>query len=231
MHEIDLRGTLCLVTDRTSGRPEDYIATIEAAIEGGATMVQLREKLPGGAAAVPDRRFFEEGLVLRELCRRRGVLFVVDDRLDLAMALDADGLHVGQDDLPVAVARRLWPEGRLFGVSAPTLEHALRAREEGADYVGTGAVYATATKPEATLSGMAELARMARDCGLPVIAIGGIGPDETGPVMAAGCAGIAVVSAVWKSPDPRKAAAELRRLVDENLRPAPDRPDPRGGPR
>jgi len=231
MHRIDLRGTLCLVPARTFGRPEDYLATIEAAIDGGATMVQLREKLPGGAAAVPDRKFYEDGLALRDLCSKRGVLFVVDDRLDLAMALEADGIHVGQDDLPVAVARRLWPEGRLFGVSAPTLDHALRAREEGADYVGTGAVFATATKPEAALSGMAELERMARDCGLPVIAIGGIGPGQAGPVMAAGCAGIAVVSAIWKSPDPRKAAAELKRLVDENLLDDPGRSGLREGPR
>jgi len=227
MHRIDLRGTLCLVTDRTWGRPEDYLATIEAAIDGGVTMIQLREKLPGGAAAVTDRRFYEEGLVLRDLCRRRGILFVVDDRLDLAMALDADGLHVGQDDIPVAVARRLWPDGRLFGVSAPTLEDALRARDEEADYVGTGAVFATSTKPEAVESGTAELERMARGCGLPVIAIGGIGPAQAGPVMAAGCAGIAVVSAVWKSPDPRKAAAELKGIVDENLRVVPGLPGPR----
>lgn len=232
MRDGGLRGTLCMVTDRTWGRPEDYFATIEAAIDGGATMVQLREKLPGGAAAVPDRRFYEEGLVLRDLCRRRGVLFVVDDRLDLAMALDADGLHVGQTDLPVAVARRLWPApGKIFGVSAVTFEDALRAREDGADYLGTGAAFATATKPEAEASGPEEIERMAKASGLPVIAIGGIGPAQVPPVMAAGCAGIAVVSAVWKSPDPRAAAAELKRLVDANLRVFPAGPAGKGGPR
>ena len=218
MPRPDLRGTLCLATDRTYGKPENYLAVIEAAIDGGVTMVQLREKLPGGAASVSDRRFYEEGLILRELCRRREVLFLVDDRLDLAMALDADGLHVGQTDLPVAVARRLWPAGRIFGVSAVTYEDALRAREEGADYVGTGAAFATATKPEAAPSEAAEIERMAKSSGLPVIAIGGIGPAQVGPIMAAGCAGVAVVSAVWKSPDPKAAAAELKRLVLAGLK-------------
>lgn len=196
---------LCLVTDRSFVPDDCFLDLVDAAISGGATMVQLRDKAPGRSS----RAVYEDGLRLRALCAARGVAFVVNDRPDLALALDADGLHLGRDDLPLSAARRIWPAGGFVGVSASTAAEAAEAERDGADYVGFGAVFASGTKPEAGESGLAELERAVRAVAVPVVAIGGIGPANAASVLATGCAGLAVVSAVWAAPDPRAAAAAL----------------------
>lgn len=205
----DLRGTLCLVTDRSFAPPERFLEIVDLAIDGGVNMVQLRDK-EGDRST---RRIYEDGLRLRALCAARRVPLIVNDRLDLAMALGADGVHLGRSDLPVPVARRLWPGGGIFGASAAALAEAREAVLGGADYVGFGAVYSTATKPEAGEYGLDALELVSRSLPVPVIAIGGIGIDRAAEVMERGCAGIAVVSAVWGSPDPRAAAAALAAAV------------------
>jgi thiamine-phosphate pyrophosphorylase len=203
-----LQGCLCLVTDRSFVPPERFLDTVAQAIEGGASMVQLRDK--GGRS---DRVVYEEGLTLRALCRVRGIPFVVNDRLDLAMALEADGAHLGQGDLPASLARRIWKKDALIGVSASSVEQALRGQGEGADYIGAGAVFATTTKGDARYTGLDGLADIVAALSLPVIAIGGIGPENAERVSATGCAGLAVVQAIWKAEDPRAAAAGLARAI------------------
>lgn len=207
--DMTLSGTLCLVTDRSFTPAERFLEVVDQSISGGATMVQLRDKEPSRSS----REIYEDGLHLRAFCAERKVLFIVNDRLDLAMALDADGVHLGQSDLPVAVARRLWPSGALFGVSAANLSEAAAAAADGADYIGFGAVYSTVTKPEAGESGLEELSRVVRGVTLPVLAIGGIGITEASEVMKRKCAGIAVISAIWKHPDPKAATAALAASV------------------
>lgn len=206
--ESGLAGCLCLVTDPSFIPRERFLDTVALAIEGGAGMVQLRDK-----AGRSDRDVYRDGLALRDLCRGRGVPLVVNDRLDLAMALDADGVHLGRGDLPASVARRLWKPGALYGASASSVEEALAGIAEGADYLGAGAVFATATKGDARTAGLEALAAIVAASRLPVLAIGGIGTDNADRVMASGCAGLAVVSAVWGASDPRAAATALARAA------------------
>ncbi len=206
--EVD--WSLYVVTDRAlaGGRRLDEV--VRAAIAGGATVIQLREK------EAPAGEVFRLGLALRAITRNAGVPFIVNDRLDLALALEADGAHVGQDDLPAREARRLLGPGRILGVSVETVEQAVRAVEEGADYLGAGSVFSTATKPDAgDPIGLEGLARICRAVRVPVVAIGGINPGNAGEVIASGAAGVAVVSAVMAAPDVEATTRALRRAIDE----------------
>jgi thiamine-phosphate pyrophosphorylase len=203
---VDLR--LYVITDRVlSGRSHE--AQAEAAIAGGATAIQLRDK------TAPARVLVEVGERLAALCRARGVVFIVNDRADVAMACGADGVHVGEDDLPVAAARRLLGPGKIVGASAGTVEAARRAEAEGADYLGVGAVFSTGTKADAgDAIGLEALARIVRAVRIPVVGIGGITVENAAAVIRAGAAGVAVVSAVVAQPDIAAAARALRAQVD-----------------
>ena len=205
----DLRQRLALyvITDRSlaGGRPEEEV--VRQAIAGGATAIQLRGKDFSGG------ELYAAGLRLREITRRAGVLFFVNDRVDVAVAVGADGVHVGQEDLPVPATRRILGRGRLLGVSASTLEEARRAEEDGADYIGFGAVYPTQTKADVCHSGLEELRRVAAEVRVPVVAIGGIKAANAPEVLAAGAHGLAVVSAVVAAPDVRAAAAEFAAIL------------------
>jgi len=177
---------------------------VRAACAGGAGVVQLRRKGEDGLAT----------LRLAERCRAvtaaAGVLLVVNDRLDVAMACDADGVHLGQDDLPVAAARALWP-GRLVGRSTHSLAQALAAQDEGADYIGVGPVYATPTKPGRAAVGLSLLGEVAAQVGeMPWFAIGGVDDDTLDGVLRAGALRVAVVRAVCDAPD---VAAAARRIA------------------
>jgi len=199
---------LYVITD-SGHQPERVLRTVLGACDGGADAVQLRRK----------RGDDLETLLLAQRCReitsRAGVLFVVDDRLDIAMAVDADGVHLGQDDLPVAVVRRLWP-GRIVGRSTHSLEQARAARAEGADYIGVGPVFATPTKPGRPPVGTELVAAVAAArLGVPWVAIGGIDLSTADSVLGAGAPALAVVRAVTGAADPAAAAAQLRRLVTE----------------
>jgi thiamine-phosphate pyrophosphorylase len=201
--------SLYLVTDSSLSRGRASLDVVAAAIRGGATMVQYREK---GATT---RALIEEARALLELCRSKGVPFIVNDRADVAIAVDADGLHVGQEDMPAAVARRLLGKDKILGVSAENLEEARRAAADGADYVGASPVFATPTKPDATLPmGIEGLRSLAGGIGIPVVAIGGINAGNAASVIAAGAAGIAVVSAIVSADDVAAAARSLRDIVD-----------------
>ncbi|QBD83508.1 thiamine phosphate synthase [Ktedonosporobacter rubrisoli] len=180
------------------------LTVAEAAIEGGATVIQLRDKVAS------TRKLVEEGLVLRELTRRRGVLLIVNDRIDVALAVDADGAHVGQDDMPAHLARRLLGPERILGVSAGNLEEARAAVEAGADYLGIGPIYPTRGKLDAGVPvGTQFVLGLKLRYATPLVAIGGITAENAGEVIQAGAAGIAVITAVVNAEDIAAAARKL----------------------
>src|SRR6185503_8094339 len=199
---------LYIILDRTAtgGRALDDI--LLAALQGGAEMVQLREKTwPSGTVLPVAQR-------LLSLCRAAGVPFIINDRVDLAVAVDADGVHLGQDDLPPAAARAMLRPGKILGISTHSEAQATAAQAAGADYVAVGSMFPTVSKPEFQLVGVA-LARKVRPLvRVPLIGIGGITPDNVGEVIAAGCDGVAVISAVCAAPDPKAAAARFVSAID-----------------
>lgn len=201
--------SLYVITDAKLSHGRSHLEVIRAAIAGGATVVQYREK------TAPTRQMIEEARALRELTRQAGIPFIVNDRVDIALAVEADGIHVGQDDMPAPLARKLMGPGKIVGVSVDDLEQALQAERDGADYVGAGPIFATATKPDAAPPiGLEGLAEICRGVSIPVIAIGGINAENAGAVIAAGAAGVAVVSAVVAAPDVEAAARRLREAID-----------------
>lgn len=193
-----------LVTDRALCGDRDLVSLVEAAVDGGATCVQLREK------TAETRAFVEVCRALVARLRPRGVPVLVNDRLDVALAAEADGLHVGQSDLSVEDARRLLPPGALLGLSVETLAQAEAARDLPVDYLGVSPLFATPTKtntaPPFGLAGLAQVRARSRH---PLVAIGGLNAQNAAAARAAGADGIAVVSAILAAADPRAAAAQL----------------------
>lgn len=201
--------SLYLVTDERLSRGRSQAEIVEAAVRGGVTMVQYRNK------SATTRRMVEEAGELAALCRALGVCFIVNDRLDVALAVGADGLHVGQDDMPAALARSLLGPGRILGVSAGSLEEARRAALDGADYVGASPVFSTPTKSDAPPPvGLAGLEELARGIAVPVVAIGGINAANASLALRAGASGLAVVSAIVAADDVEAAARALRDTID-----------------
>ena len=197
--------TLYLVTDASLSRNRTHTQVVEAAIRGGVTAVQYREK------SANTRQMIDEARTLRQLCRAAGVPFIVNDRIDVALAVDADGVHVGQDDMPVAIARRLIGKGRILGVSAGNVDEARKAEEEGADYIGASPIFATATKPDAPPAmGVEGLRRITKAVSVPVVAIGGMNAENASSIIAAGASGIAVVSAIVGAEDVEAATRSIR---------------------
>ncbi|HET9050053.1 MAG TPA: thiamine phosphate synthase [Candidatus Dormibacteraeota bacterium] len=192
---------LYVVTD-ASAPPGRVLDAVEGALAGGAGAVQLRRK---GDAGLEHLRLAER---CRELCGRSGALFLVNDRLDIAMAVDADGVHVGQGDLPVEAIRRLWP-GRIVGRSTHAPDQALAAVASGADHLGVGPVFATPTKPGRDPVGLEYVRWAAANVPIPWVAIGGIDERTVAGVVAAGARAVAVVRAVGAAEDPAGAARRL----------------------
>ena len=200
---------LYLVTDAALSRGRPVRQIVRAALAGGVTVVQYRDK------AAATRVMIEEALALRALCRASGASFIVNDRVDVALAVDADGVHVGQDDMPAAMARRLIGPGRILGVSAGSPEEARRAEADGASYVGASPIFETPTKPDApTAMGVEGLRRLAAMVSIPVVAIGGINRANAAAMIQAGAAGVAVVSAIMAADNAREAAEAIRRAVE-----------------
>lgn len=205
MKPFDIR--LYLVTQRYDFGPDELLRRVEAAIHGGVTMVQLREKTCEG------REFYEIALALRDLTRRLGVTLWINDRTDIALAVKADGIHLGQKDLPAKVVRKIIPATMLLGITASTVELARQAELDGADCIGCGAVFPTHTKRVKEL-GTAALTDIRNAVKLPIVAIGGINADNAYLPLQCGVNGIAVVSDIMQANDPRQAAENLRRIVD-----------------
>jgi len=188
-------------TTRSNGRTHEEV--VAAAVAGGAKLIQLREK------ALPARELYPVALRLRELTRKAGALFIINDSVELALVSDADGVHLGQDDMPVEAARKLLGPDRVIGVSTHSLEQALSAEREGADYIGFGPVFPTSTKDAGEAKGLDALREIRSRTKIPIVAIGGIDKGNAGGVIAAGADAVAVISAVTMAEDIREAVEKL----------------------
>jgi thiamine-phosphate pyrophosphorylase len=201
---------LYLVTDRvlSGGRPLEKI--VRESVAGGVTVVQLREK------DARTREFLEEAFVLRKAASELGIPLIINDRVDIALACRADGIHLGQEDMHCAIARRIAGKDMIIGISVSTVEEALEAEADGADYLGVGPLFATPTKVDALpATGLGILGSIRQAVRIPLVGIGGINYTNAGDVIRAGGDGVAVVSAIMASPDPGAAARALRSVIDE----------------
>ena len=198
------RLSLIVVTDPALPAGRTLVEVVRDALRGGAPAIQLRAK----HASARETALLARALLAET--RAAGALLFVNDRVDVALAAGADGAHLGDEDLPLAAARRIVPPGFLLGMSADSVDLALRAQRDGADYLGVGPVYGTASKADAGAPiGTARIAEVAAAVRIPIVGIGGIDPRNAAPVIAAGAAGVAVISAVMHVPDPESAAREL----------------------
>ncbi|MCE5313917.1 MAG: thiamine phosphate synthase [Armatimonadota bacterium] len=197
---------LYVITDSELCPGRTHAEIARAAVEGGAALVQIRDK------HASDREFLEAALEIRQITEEAGVLFFVNDRLDVAAASGADGVNIGQSDLPVEVARGLLGDEVIIGVSVDSVDQAKKAQEDGADYVGFGPIFNTTTKPDSgPVSGLDALRKVCHEVSIPVVAIGGISIANIGSVAANGAACAAVVSAVVCAEDMVKATSDLVR--------------------
>lgn len=204
---------LYAVTDRRWLKEGETLVTrTEEAIDGGVTFVQLREK------DLDEENFEREGRELKELCRKRGVPFVINDNVELAAKLDADGVHVGQSDMEALDVRRIIGGDKILGVSAQTVEQAVTAEKHGADYLGVGAVFPTGSKDDAAEVSYDTLKAICHAVKIPVIAIGGITEDNVAELSKSGICGIAVISALYAKEDIKSAAQRLRKNTETAVR-------------
>jgi thiamine-phosphate pyrophosphorylase len=193
-----------LVTDRGLSKGRSTLEIVEAAVRGGVSVVQLREK------DLETRDFYEEGLKIRDLLRSQGILFIVNDRIDLALALDADGVHVGQSDMPVEIARKILGPDKIIGLSVEEPSHINEPSAKYADYLGVSPIFVTSTKPELESGwGLDGLQKARSMTDLPLVAIGSINSENAGGVISAGADSVAVVSAIVSADDPQQAARSL----------------------
>jgi thiamine-phosphate pyrophosphorylase len=205
---------LYVITDEKASRGRPHLQVAEAAILGGADVLQLRDK------EASSGQLYRVALQLRKLTRDAKVPFIVNDRLDIALAADADGVHVGQADLPASVVREIMGPGKILGVSVDTVEEALLAEKDGADYLGVGPVFeARGTKPDAGEPlGVDRIVRIRRHCRLPIVAIGGIDAGNARKVREAGADAAAVISAIVAADDIAHAARRLKRILEGTYR-------------
>ncbi len=211
---MDVRNTITtwkvyVITDEAHGRGRPHAALARDAIEGGADVVQLRDK------TASSLQLYKAALKIRQLTREAGVVFIMNDRLDIAMAADADGVHVGQYDMPAAVARQLLGQAKILGVSVGTLEEATEAEKDGADYLGVGPIFeARTTKSDARGPiGLGLLRDIRSACTTKVVAVGGVSHSNAAEVIRAGAHAVAVISAVVGAENVRKATRDLREIV------------------
>lgn len=202
---------LYAVTDRSWLRGKTLYSQVEKALKGGATFMQLREK------DLDEKTFLEEAVEIQKLCRKYQVPFVVNDNVEIALQMDADGVHVGQEDMEAGAVRAKLGPGKIIGVSAQTVEQAIQAEKNGADYLGVGAVFATGTKLDATDVSYDTLKAICSAVSIPVVAIGGITKDNLMELKGSGIDGIAVVSAIFAADDIEDAARQLRTRTEEML--------------
>lgn len=204
--------SLYLVTDRALMSTKTLQECVEEALRGGCTMVQLREKeLDAGP-------FYRLGKSIKTICDRYHVPLIINDRVDVALALQARGVHIGQNDLDCQTTRKLVGPNMLLGVSVTTVGEALKAEAEGADYLGVGAMFATATKEDAQLVSLEELKRIREAVSIPLVVIGGMNEQTIPLCVGMGIQGVAVVSAVVSKHDIASSSSELKQLIDSVIR-------------
>ncbi len=206
MQSID--WSVYIITDERAAGQRSLPEVVSAAIQGGATVVQLRAK------TMTTRAMVELGHALHAITRAAGIPLIVNDRIDVALAIDAEGVHVGQDDMHAALARRLIGPERILGISTATVAQAQQAERDGADYLGVGDIFGTPSKPDAGPPiGLPRLAEIVRAVHIPILAIGGITLDNAASVIEAGATGVSVISAVVGAADPAVAARQLRERI------------------
>lgn len=209
----NLKSSLLLyaVTDRHWLDGRSLYDVVAQSLEGGVTFLQLREK------DLDEEHFYEEAVRLQDMARSCGVPFVVNDNVDIALRMDADGVHVGQSDMEAGDVRALIGPDKILGVSAQTVEQALLAQERGADYLGVGAVFPTGSKDDAEEVSHETLKAICQAVSIPVVAIGGITLNNTPELSGTGICGIAVISAIYAQKDIREAAASLKKVIFDTI--------------
>ncbi|MEC0273959.1 MULTISPECIES: thiamine phosphate synthase [Peribacillus] len=204
--QIDL--SLYLVTEESIAI-EELTRIIAESVSGGVSIVQLREKNNSSLS------FYEKASALKQLLNELSIPLVINDRVDIALAVGADGIHIGQDDLPLPVVKKMVPEDMIVGVSVSTLEEALEAERNGADYIGVGSVFPTKTKQDATLMALEDLGEICRGVSIPAVAIGGITADNMSALSDSGLSGTAVVSAIMNADNPKAASESLLKIIKD----------------
>ena len=204
-------SSLYFITDSTNYKEEEFLCRVEEALKGGATLLQLREKEKS------TREYIELAQKVHEITKRYNVPLIIDDRVDVALAVDAEGVHVGASDMPVSTARKLMGENKIVGATAKTVPWAKEAYEQGADYLGVGAIYPTTTKVKTVLTSVETLRDICNAVPIPVNAIGGLNINNIDVLKGISIAGVCVVSAIMKADNPKKAAEELKTAVKGNL--------------
>jgi thiamine-phosphate pyrophosphorylase len=199
---------LYVIIDTQALNGRSHIEAAGQAIRGGATVIQLRDKL------LPKKELVPVARQLRNLCAEHNVVFIMNDYLDLALASDADGLHLGQDDLPIKIARKLLAMDKLLGCSVTTVDQAITAESDGADYIAVGSIYPTTSKETAVVVGLERLRQIRQAVSLPLVAIGGITRDNAAEVIATGASSVAVISAVLQAEDIEVAAREIAGKIE-----------------
>ena len=210
--------TLYLVTNSDGHKEADFLDIIAKACEGGVTMVQLREKERSG------HNYYELALKVKKVTDRYNVPLIIDDRIDIALVADAAGVHLGQEDLPVASARKIMGAGKIIGATTKTVEAALAAQKAGANYLGVGAIYPTTTKVKTVLTSVDTLKDIVQNVNIPVVAIGGLNAENLNVLYGSGFAGVAVVTAIMNSKNPKETAGFLRQMI-QSLGALPQTPD------
>jgi len=199
---------LYIITDQRISHGKSHFEVAEAVLEGGATVLQFRDKEIGDSEAI------EVCQKIHKLTKKKGVPFIVNDRVEIAKAVDADGVHLGQEDMSFGSARKILGKEKIIGISVETVEQALKAVEGGADYLGIGPIYPTATKPDAGKAlGIARLKEIRESVNIPIVAIGGINENNLEEVLRAGADGVAVISAVVSAPDITEACRKLKNKI------------------
>lgn len=198
---------LYLVTDRELMSTASLEEAVEQAVDGGCTMIQLREK------NLSSKEFYNIAKGLKEFLNPRGIPLIINDRVDIALAVSADGVHIGQSDLPLCESRKILGRDRIIGVTAPTLPLALDAEKNGADYLGVGAVFGTTTKKDAKKNTIEVLSEIAHTVKIPVVAIGGINSDNVGKLSGSGISGAAVVSGIIAQKNIAEASRKILNIL------------------
>ncbi len=196
--------SLYFITDSNGFSEEEFLFRTEEALKGGVTLIQLREK------DKTTREYIDIAKKVHAISKKYNVPLIIDDRIDVAMAIDADGVHLGQSDMPIYLARKLLGEEKIIGATAKTVEQAKQAYEGGADYLGVGAIYPTTTKVKTVLTSTDTLDKICKSVPIPVNAIGGLNKDNIDILKGIKISGICVVSAIMKADSPKNAAKELK---------------------
>lgn len=202
MKSLDMK--LYFITDSTTVPSDCFLPVVEAACKGGATIVQLREKDRS------TREYMDLAVATHEITARYGIPLIIDDRVDVALAIGAEGVHVGQCDMPVGIARKIMGPDKIIGATTKTIPQALEAYEQGADYLGCGAIYPTTTHVKTVITPVETLKEIVKAVPVPVNAIGGLNKDNIFVLKGSGIAGICAVSAIMKAADPELATRELK---------------------